>query len=64
MDGEQIRSGFNSRYIVQTMLGEFPPWHGFKVSDSLSEKEYLLFSRELPASRAPSTSVSAFLSAS
>ncbi len=49
MNNEKARIPLDSRYIVRTTLGEFPPWHGCSVSDSLSEKEYFFFSLEIPA---------------
>jgi transcriptional regulator with GAF, ATPase, and Fis domain/tetratricopeptide (TPR) repeat protein len=52
MNNEQTRVALDSRYVVRTALGEFPPWHGCLVSDSLSEKEYLFFSLEIPANLA------------
>ncbi len=47
MAGDGQKEGLNSRYLVEQMLGEYPPWRGYRVSDALSEKKYLLFS--LPA---------------
>jgi len=44
MAGEQQRENLNSRYLVRKSLGEYAPWRGYSVRDSLSEKEYLLFS--------------------
>ncbi len=42
---------FSSRYCVKNALGDFHPWKGFEVTDSLSGKDYLLFSLP-PGSRA------------
>lgn len=39
-----IDKRFTSRYELKKALGEYPPWQGFSVRDSLSEKDYLLFS--------------------
>jgi len=50
MCGEMLKDAFNSRYIVKKTLGEYPPWHGCSVADSLSEREYLFFSLETPSS--------------
>ncbi|HVO76837.1 MAG TPA: hypothetical protein VMT60_02530, partial [Candidatus Bathyarchaeia archaeon] len=46
MSSENLKSILNSRYALRRMLGEYPPWHGYSVADSLSEREYLLFSLE------------------
>ena len=35
---------FNSRYVNKKFLGAYPPWQGFSVEDSLSDKKYFLFS--------------------
>ena len=36
--------GFTSRYTIRKALGKYPPWQGYEVTDSLSGKDYLLFS--------------------
>ena len=41
--------GFTSRYAIKKALGAYPPWQGFGVADSLSGKDYLLFSLVIPA---------------
>jgi transcriptional regulator with GAF, ATPase, and Fis domain/tetratricopeptide (TPR) repeat protein len=41
--------GFTSRYAIKKALGAYPPWQGFGVTDSLSGKDYLLFSLSVPA---------------
>jgi len=48
MGSENLKDALNSRYVVRKTLGEYPPWHGFSVADSLSEREYLFFSLETP----------------
>ncbi|MDD3643141.1 MAG: sigma 54-interacting transcriptional regulator, partial [Candidatus Krumholzibacteria bacterium] len=35
--------GFTSRYAIRKALGKYPPWQGYEVTDSLSGKDYLLF---------------------
>jgi len=40
--------GFTSRYAIKKALGAYPPWQGFSVTDSLSGKDYLLFSLAVP----------------
>ncbi|MBU8922748.1 MAG: sigma 54-interacting transcriptional regulator [Bacteroidales bacterium] len=42
--------GFNPRYIRNVSLGDFYPWSGYEVTDSLSDRNYLLFSLH-PASK-------------
>jgi Nif-specific regulatory protein len=49
MSSENLKNELNSRYIIKQALGEFPPWHGYSVADSLSEREYLFFSLDTPA---------------
>jgi transcriptional regulator with GAF, ATPase, and Fis domain/tetratricopeptide (TPR) repeat protein len=46
--------GFTSRYAIKKALGAYLPWQGFGVTDSLSGKDYLLFSLMVP----PGTSIS------
>jgi hypothetical protein len=48
MYGEKAKDALNARYSVRKTLGEYPPWHGCGVADSLSEREYLLFSVDTP----------------
>ena len=40
---------FTSRYAIKKALGAYSPWQGFGVTDSLSGKDYLLFSLSVPA---------------
>ncbi len=47
--------GFTSRYAIKKALGAYPPWQGFGVTDSLSGKDYLLFSLIIPAETSIST---------
>jgi len=47
--------GFTSRYAIKKALGAFPPWQGFGVTDSLSGKDYLLFSLVIPSETSIST---------
>ena len=47
--------GFTSRYAIKKALGAFPPWQGFGVTDSLSGKDYLLFSLVMPSETSIST---------
>ena len=42
-------TGFTSRYAIKKALGAYPPWQGYGVTDSLSGKDYLLFSLSVPA---------------
>lgn len=44
----------DSRYAVRRMIGEYLPWIGYSVTDGLSDKDYLLFSIDIP----PGTSIS------
>ncbi len=48
MHDEKAKDALNARYSVRKNLGEYPPWHGYSVADSLSEREYLLFSVDMP----------------
>jgi transcriptional regulator with GAF, ATPase, and Fis domain/tetratricopeptide (TPR) repeat protein/energy-coupling factor transporter ATP-binding protein EcfA2 len=48
MYGDKARDALNARYSVRKALGEYPPWHGYSVTDSLSERAYLLFSVDTP----------------
>ncbi|MFA4947060.1 MAG: sigma 54-interacting transcriptional regulator [Candidatus Krumholzibacteriia bacterium] len=48
MYGEKAKDALNARYSIRKTLGEYPPWHGYSVADSLSEREYLLFSVDTP----------------
>ncbi len=43
MIDERLEQGNASRYVTKKILGEYPPWRGYSVSDSLSEKNFLLF---------------------
>ena len=47
--------GFTSRYAIKKALGAYRPWQGFGVTDSLSGKDYLLFSLVIPAETSIST---------
>ncbi len=47
--------GFTSRYAIKKALGAYPPWQGFGVTDSLSGKDYLLFSLVIPTETSIST---------
>ncbi len=47
--------GFTSRYAIKKALGAYPPWQGFGVTDSLSGKDYLLFSLMIPSDTSIST---------
>jgi len=47
--------GFTSRYAIKKALGVYPPWQGFDVTDSLSGKDYLLFSLVIPSETSIST---------
>ena len=49
MKDDILERGLNSRYLIKKVLGYYPPWQGFGVTDSLSEKGYLLFSVAPPA---------------
>ncbi len=49
MYGEKAKDALSARYSVRKTLGEYPPWHGYGVADSLSEREYLLFSFDAPS---------------
>ena len=44
MQGTGNDQGFTSRYAIRKTLGNYPPWQGYGVTDSLSGKDYLLFS--------------------
>ncbi|MCX5753921.1 MAG: hypothetical protein NTW97_09820, partial [Candidatus Krumholzibacteria bacterium] len=48
MHGDKAKDALDARYSVRKTLGEYPPWHGCRVADSLSEREYLLFSVDTP----------------
>ena len=48
MYGDKAKDALNARYSVRKTLGEYPPWYGYSVADSLSEREYLLFSIDTP----------------
>ena len=41
--------GFTSRYAIKKALGNFAPWQGYGVTDSLSGRDYLLFSLISPS---------------
>jgi transcriptional regulator with GAF, ATPase, and Fis domain/tetratricopeptide (TPR) repeat protein len=43
MAGENLEQNHVSRYITKKVLGDYPPWRGYSVTDSLSEKKYLRF---------------------
>jgi transcriptional regulator with GAF, ATPase, and Fis domain/tetratricopeptide (TPR) repeat protein len=43
MIDERLEQGNASRYITKKVLGEYPPWRGYSVTDSLSEKNFLRF---------------------
>ncbi|UCF04253.1 MAG: sigma 54-interacting transcriptional regulator [bacterium] len=44
MKNKGYEEGLMSRYNIKKVLGNYPPWQGFCVSDSLSDKDYLYFS--------------------
>jgi transcriptional regulator with GAF, ATPase, and Fis domain len=46
--GGKNKDALDARYSVRRTLGEYSPWRGYGVADSLSEREYLLFSVETP----------------
>ena len=50
MNNDNLDKGLASRYVIKKVLGEYPPWFGFSVTDSLNEKNYLLFTLKLPSS--------------
>jgi len=43
MSADRLDQGNASRYMTKKILGEYPPWRGFGVADSLSEKSFLRF---------------------
>jgi len=49
MNRDNSKGSLNSRYIVKKPFGDFPPWRAYRVADSLSEREYLLFSLDIPS---------------
>jgi len=49
MYGEKAKDALDARYSIRKTLGAYPPWHGYGVADSLSEREYLLFSFDTPS---------------
>ena len=44
MVAKNNEEGLTSRYSVRKALGDYHPWKGFEVTDTLSGKDYLLFS--------------------
>ena len=44
MIDDRLEQGNASRYMRKKVLGEYPPWRGYSVTDSLSEKNFLRFS--------------------
>jgi len=48
MRNEKAADALNARYSVRKTLGDYPPWRGYSVTDSLSERDYLLFSVDAP----------------
>ena len=44
MSDDRPDQGNSSRYMTKKILGEYPPWRGYGVTDSFSEKNYLRFS--------------------
>jgi len=48
MEKEFSKKSLLTRYSIKESLGKFSLWNCYVVSDSLSEKEYLLFSLPLP----------------
>ncbi|MBN1163243.1 MAG: sigma 54-interacting transcriptional regulator [Candidatus Krumholzibacteriota bacterium] len=44
MKNDDLNRGFTSRFIINQALGNYHPWQGYGVTDSLSGKEYNLFS--------------------
>jgi transcriptional regulator with GAF, ATPase, and Fis domain len=43
MGGENLDQNNISRYITKKVLGDYAPWRGYSVTDSLSEKRFLRF---------------------
>ena len=43
MSGKNYDKVLASRYITKKVLGNYPPWQGYNVTDSLSEKSYFRF---------------------
>lgn len=54
MNINNLEKGLTSRYVIKKVLGEYRPWQGFSVTDSLNERNYLLFTLQLP----PNTTIS------
>ncbi len=48
MQNDKTGDALNARYSIRKTLGDYPPWRGYSVTDSLSEREYLLFSVDTP----------------
>lgn len=48
MSRDTVHERFNSRYVNKKFLGSYPPWQGFSVVDSLSDKKFFIFT--LPSS--------------
>ncbi len=44
MNAVEMKQSFTSRYAIKKALGSYSPWLGYSVTDSLSGKDYLLFS--------------------
>ena len=43
MSNDRLEQGNASRYMTKKILGDYPPWRGYSVTDSLSEKNFLRF---------------------
>ena len=43
MSDDRLEQGNASRYMTKKILGDYPPWRGYSVTDSLSEKNFLRF---------------------
>jgi transcriptional regulator with GAF, ATPase, and Fis domain len=43
MRDDRLEQANASRYITKKVLGDYPPWRGYSVTDSLSEKNFLRF---------------------
>ncbi|HSG29705.1 MAG TPA: sigma 54-interacting transcriptional regulator, partial [Candidatus Krumholzibacterium sp.] len=44
MNTRSREKGIDSRYVRKRLLGEYPPWTGSEVTDTLSSRNYLMFS--------------------
>ena len=43
MNRKREKKGIDSRYARKRVLGDFLPWTGHEVTDTLSSRDYLLF---------------------